>query len=200
MSDTSVERSKPWWQNPAFIGALAALAAAILPVTTLVQTAYQSRNQLAVQKAKQTHEIRQTYLAHVLKNDQQTERVLKFLVKVEEDVNLKAWAKAELDTVQTRIKTKSDLYIATVETVSELVNSDNPGDESNIHYKNFWKLYKGPLIPVESQKVAELMVGIGDLIKDCQPESSCNVAELKELGFQLSLQIKRELQSGTPGQ
>ena len=43
---------KRWWQNPVYIGALATLAAAILPVTTLVQNLYQSSNDLALQRAK----------------------------------------------------------------------------------------------------------------------------------------------------
>ena len=100
--------------------------ATIAPLTTCVQNRIQSEKELALEKAKQTHEIRQTYLKHVLENDRQTERVLKFLVKVEEDPNLKAWAADELKNFQKRIKTKNELYNEAVQTVSELVNSDTP--------------------------------------------------------------------------
>jgi hypothetical protein len=70
-----------------------------------------------------------------LENDRQTERVLKFLVKVEEDPNLRAWAADELKNFQKRIKTKNELYNEAVQTVSELVNSDTPGDEHSENYK-----------------------------------------------------------------
>jgi hypothetical protein len=84
------------------------------------------RKELALERAKQTHEIRQTYLKHVLENDRQTERVLKFLVKVEEDPNLKAWAADELKNFQKRIKTKNELYRACRRMPLEVIRASIP--------------------------------------------------------------------------
>jgi hypothetical protein len=221
MTHPEADNPRPWWHDPKFIGALAAMAAAILPVTTCVQNKYQSDNELALagakqkgelalamakqtgelalEKTKQTHAIRQAYLDHVLKNDQQTERVLKFLVKVEEDPNLKAWAEDELSSLRRRVKTKKQLYRETIDTVSNLASSNNPGDENSEDFQNFWRLYKGPLIPVESTEVATLMVEIGRLLNNCKSGASCDKDKIQKLSFKLSLTVKQELQ-GSPSE
>jgi hypothetical protein len=193
MTNTEADIARPWWRDPKSVAVLTAILAAIAPLTTCVQNRIQSEKELALERAKQTHEIRQTYLKHVLENDRQTERVLKFLVKVEEDPHLRAWAEDELKHFQKRIKTKNELYNEAVQTVSELVNSDTPGDENSENYRHFWRLYKGDLIPVESKEVAGLMVAIGKILQQCKPDASCDKEKLQQLSFELALAVKREL-------
>jgi hypothetical protein len=126
MTNTEADIARPWWRDPKSVAILTAILAAIAPLTTCVQNRIQSEKELALERAKQTHEIRQTYLKHVLENDRQTERVLKFLVKVEEDPNLKAWAADELKNFQKRIKTKNELYRACRRMPLEVIRASIP--------------------------------------------------------------------------
>ena len=88
------KRTVVWWQNTAIVGLLVAIVAAVPPVTTGVQAYFNAKNQLDLERSKQTHEVRQKYLDRVL-SDEQDQKVLQFLVAVEEDQKLKSWAQVD---------------------------------------------------------------------------------------------------------
>ncbi len=187
------DRLKLWltFLSTAIISGVVAIAG------IFVNFEYQS-GQLAMQESKNRHELRQAYLEKVLENDKEVARILNFLVVVEKDEDLKNWAKVELGKVETKIKTKEDLYNTTVQTVRALVNEKHPGDEDNQFNKAFWNLYKFDLIPVESKEVANLMVDIGRILRNCKSAEDCEKSKLEALGFKLAIQIRSEINPPKP--
>ena len=141
--------------------------------------------------------MRQQYLERVL-NDKQSERVLEFLLFVEEDKRLRKWAEAELKRTKNRIKRtldKNDLYLETIQLISRLANLKDPINEESQDYTRFWELYKGELISVESKPVELLMVSIGKELEKLSTTNQLPSARLKELSFEIALTMKREMQS-----
>lgn len=187
---------REWWTNPAWVGLITALIASIAPVTTAIYTSITSNAQLRLEERKQIHEMRQEYLNRVL-TDRQSERVLEFLVHVEDDTRLKAWAEAELKKTESKIKTQEVLYIETMQLVSRLASLDNSIDASSADYIRFWGLYRGELISVESRQVETLMVQIGKELESLSSQQLKPNSEIKNLSFQLSLTMKRELREDT---
>ena len=183
---------REWWTNPTWVGLIATLIAAIAPVTTAIYTSTTSNAQLRLEERKQIHEMRQEYLNRVL-TDRQSERVLKFLLYVEDDVRLKAWAEAELAKTKSKIKTQDVLYSETMQLVSRLASLDDSIDASSEDYIRFWELYRGELISVESRKVEALMVQIGRELETLSSQQLKPNSKLDQLSFQLSLTMKREL-------
>src|ERR1041384_2447158 len=141
-----------WWQNPTSVTILVAIVAAIPPLTTGVQAFFHSNNQLALEKSKQLHEMRQKYLDRFL-SDVQNRRVLEFLVSVEEDPKLRSWAQKELNSTEQRIKSKEELYKETIAVVAKLANQNAAIDPQSDDYQRFWSFYNEKLLPVESRDV-----------------------------------------------
>jgi hypothetical protein len=183
-------KSAGWWRDPTTITILAALLAAVPPITTAVQGWFQSRSQLELTRSKQAHEIRQKYLDRVL-SEAENRRVLQFLVAVEDDEKLKAWAQAELKSTEQRIKTKQELYSDAIRVVAKLANQEGPIDPASEPYKRFWELYNTDLLPVESQAAEAAMVEIGRELRTL--EGSPPNAKLKNLSFGLAATLKQEL-------
>ena len=186
---------REWWTNPAWVGLITVLIAAVAPVTTAIYTSMTSNAQLRLEERKQIHEMRQEYLNRVL-TDRQSERVLEFLVHVEDDERLKAWAKAELEKTESKIKSQKELYTETMQLVSRLALFNNSIDASSEDYIRFWELYRGELISVESLKVEALMVQIGRELESLTSQKLKPGNKLKELSFELSLAMKSELREG----
>lgn len=195
-SEDTDKPQREWWTNPTSVGLIATLIAAIAPVTTVIYTSITSNAQLRLEERKQIHEMRQEYLNRVLTN-RQSERVLEFLVYVEDDDRLLAWAKAELKKTESKIKTQEVLYIETMQLVSRLASLDDSIDANSADYARFWELYRGELISVESREVETLMVQIGKQLQSLSSRQMKPNSELENLSFQLSLTMKRELRDDT---
>ena len=195
-SEDTDKPQREWWTNPTSVGLIATLIAAIAPVTTVIYTSITSNAQLRLEERKQIHEMRQEYLNRVLTN-RQSERVLEFLVYVEDDDRLLAWAEAELKKTESKIKTQEVLYIETMQLVSRLASLDDSIDANSADYTRFWELYRGELISVESREVETLMVQIGKQLQSLSSQQMKPNSELKNLSFQLSLTMKRELRDDT---
>jgi hypothetical protein len=192
----SDKAQREWWTNPTWVGLIATLIAAIAPVTTAIYTSTTSNAQLRLEERKQIHEMRQEYLNRVL-TDRQSERVLEFLIYVEDDERLKAWAEAELEKTESKIKTQDVLYTETMQLVSRLASLDNSIDASSEDFIRFWELYRGELISVESRQVEALMVQIGRELETLSSQQLKPSSKLDQLSFQLSLTMKRELREDT---
>ena len=192
----SDKAQREWWTNPTWVGLIATLIAAIAPVTTAIYTSTTSNAQLRLEERKQIHEMRQEYLNRVL-TDRQSERVLEFLIYVEDDERLKAWAQAELEKTESKIKTQDVLYTETMQLVSRLASLDNSIDASSEDFIRFWELYRGELISVESRQVEALMVQIGRELETLSSQQLKPSSKLDQLSFQLSLTMKRELREDT---
>lgn len=189
-------KQREWWSNPAWVGLLTTIIASIAPVTTAIYTSITSNARLQLEERKQIHEMRQEYLSRVL-TDRQSERVLEFLVHVEDDVRLKSWAEAELKKTESKIRTQKELYTETMQLVSRLASSNNTIDVDSADYERFWELYRGELISVESRQVEALMVQIGKELELLSSQETKPSNELKKLSFQLSLTMKSELREDT---
>jgi hypothetical protein len=94
--------SKPWWRKGSVVTALAAIAAAILPITTAVQVHYEKERELALQEGKQSHEIRTSYLDRLDKPGARM-RTLRFVLATATDPSLLKWAQAETQEVQAEL-------------------------------------------------------------------------------------------------
>jgi hypothetical protein len=182
-----------WWQNTAIVGLLVAIVAAVPPVTSGVQGYFNAKNQLDLERAKQTYEIRQKYLDRVL-SDAQDQKVLQFLVAVEEDQKLKSWALERLKETDARIGTKLYAYRDAISTVALLANQQNPIDRQSRDFMHFWSLYNEDLLPFESREVEGLMVQIGHSLNALADAHEQPTPDLRNLSFQLARAMKQELQ------
>lgn len=186
---------KLWWQNPATVTLLVAIVAAVPALTTGVQGCISANSQLKLEQQKHLYELRQKYLDRLL-SENQNQRVLEFLVAVEADPNLKAWADAELEKTKGRIETKQDLYAQTIRVVAALANKKGPIDsksEQYEQYEQFWELYKEKLLPVESSKVEELMVKIGRELQELSSNQQEPTESLRKLSYTLASTMKEEM-------
>jgi hypothetical protein len=181
-----------WWQNPTSVTILVAIVAAIPPLTTGVQAFFHSNNQLALEKSKQLHEMRQKYLDRFL-SDVQNRRVLEFLVSVEEDPKLRSWAQKELNSTEQRIKSKEELYKETIAVVAKLANQNAAIDPQSDDYQRFWSFYNEKLLPVESRDVEAAMVAVGVELRRLSGERKPPSPALQDLSFRLASTMKREL-------
>lgn len=183
---------KQWWQNPATVTVLVAIVAAVAPLTGAIQGSIQARNQVELEKNKQLHEMRQKYLDRLL-SETGNRRVLEFLVTVEEDQKLKAWAQTELKKTEGRIETKQELYGKAITVVAKLANLSGSIDRGSGEYKQFWELYNEKLLPVESPEVESLMVAIGRELEALSSAGKTPSNELRQLSFRLASKMKEEL-------
>jgi len=181
-----------WWQNTATVGLLVAIIAAVPPLTTGVQAYFNSKNQLALESSKQAYEIRQKYLDRVL-SDVQNQKVLQFLVTVEEDQKLKSWAQDRLKETETRLATKQDVYRDAIAAVARLATQESPIDKQSKDVVRFWSLYNTELLPFESPEVEKLMVQIGHHLKALADAHERPTTDLQNLSFQLARTMKQEL-------
>lgn len=186
------KRTVVWWQNTAIVGLLVAIVAAVPPVTTGVQAYFNAKNQLDLERSKQTHEVRQKYLDRVL-SDEQDQKVLQFLVAVEEDQKLKSWAQDRLKETETRIATKQDVYRDAISTVARLATQEAPLDKQSKDFVHFWSLYNAGLLPFESREVEGIMVQIGNSLNALAEAHNRPTSDLQNLSFQLARTMKREL-------
>jgi hypothetical protein len=91
----------------------------IIAVTTVVREMIQGRNDLELQERSQLHEIRRNYLDLVLRveeNSFRQERLLRFLLLVNDDPELRQWAASELKLVAEMNESvqKADSLVRTV--------------------------------------------------------------------------------------
>jgi hypothetical protein len=186
------ERKAVWWQNTAIVGLMVAIVAAVPPVTTGVQGYFNAKNQLDLERSKQTHELRQKYLDRIL-SDAQGQKVLQFLVVVEEDQKLKSWAQDRLKETEKRIATKQDVYRDAITTVASLATQESPIDRNSKDFLHFWSLYNAELLPFESREVEGLMVEIGRSLNALAEARQHPTPDLKNLSFQLARTMKQEL-------
>ncbi len=116
--------SKPWWRKASVVTTLAAIAAAILPVTTAVQAHYEKERELALQEGKQSHEIRTSYLDRLDKPGARL-RTLRFVLATTTDPSLLQWAKTETQEVQAEIN-ELDRRIAEIAEQLSTLPADAP--------------------------------------------------------------------------
>lgn len=193
--NTQPRQPTAWWREPTTITILVAIVAAVPPLTTGVQVLVHSKNQLALEKSKQLHEMRQKYLDRFL-SDVQNRRVLEFLVSVEEDEKLNSWARKELKSTEQRIKTKEELYKEAIAVVARLANQDKAIDSQSEDYRRFWSLYNEGLLPFESREVEAVMVAIGRELRLLSAGGKTPGPQLQNLTFNLASTMKRELSGG----
>jgi hypothetical protein len=102
--------ARPWWKSGTTITTLTAILAAVVPLTTAVQGWVQKSRELALEEAKQanaiamqrekqTEDIRTGYLERT-KDPQDRIRVLHFVLATSADPRLREWARNELPPVQ----------------------------------------------------------------------------------------------------
>ncbi len=119
------ELRAPWWRKAGLLAGLAAMAAAVLPITTAIQEHYQSERELtlqqsrqeaelalaqarqqtdiALEQAKQENDIRLAYLDRFEVPGHRLQ-TLRFLLATTTDPKLIAWAKDEHKYVEDQVK------------------------------------------------------------------------------------------------
>jgi len=89
----------PWWREATYITAIAAVLAAILPATALINGWYQTRSE----DQSRVAEIRLKYLDRAIdpdRNEEDRAAVLKFLVEILSSGDpMKRWAQSQLDNL-----------------------------------------------------------------------------------------------------
>jgi hypothetical protein len=110
---------RPWWRSWN-VTALAALIAAVTPVTTGVQAyiekerqveldAQKQRHQIALEQEKQANEINAGYLDRIAKPDERR-RVLRYLIATSTRPAVQDWARRELEIVNQDVAERGQAY------------------------------------------------------------------------------------------
>jgi len=103
----------PWWRRTGLIATMTALLAAVLPVKTAIEESFRNDRELALQqakqredaalqRAKQEHEIRMAYLDRFEVPGHRLQ-TLRFLIATTSDQRLLAWAKEEKKLVEVQL-------------------------------------------------------------------------------------------------
>lgn len=100
------EPRRPFWDKWGVIPTLAVVVPLTFGVITFFQERYHRETEIKLAILSQKHDIRLKYLAIALQpnnRDEQSERVLRFLVDIKDDTLLCSWAQKELKTITKRI-------------------------------------------------------------------------------------------------
>jgi CheY-like chemotaxis protein len=100
----------PWWRNGRTITALAALFAAVVPITTVLEAYVEKERSGALEVLKYAEAARETYLDRISKTTN-AERlaVLRFVLATSSDPKLLEWARAEKALVDADAKTEKEI-------------------------------------------------------------------------------------------
>ena len=100
--------SEPWWRNGKTITALAALFAAIVPITTVLEGFVEKQRSGTLEALKYAEAAREAYLDRISKTSN-AERlaVLRFVLATSADPKLLEWAQAERTLVEADAKAKA---------------------------------------------------------------------------------------------
>ena len=106
----------PFWKDPKTVTIIAALIAAIQPIVVTIDGSFKSHSQIEIEKIQRQNSIRQEYLKYfVVENkatDEEQLRILRLLVRINSDKELKDWADTELKEVNLKkleIKRQEDI-------------------------------------------------------------------------------------------
>lgn len=111
---------KPWWQSWSLAGATTAIAA-MVPITTGVQTWVQKDKEIRLEGIKQSEAIKAAYLDRA-KDPAERRRTLRLLIATAPEPGLKIWAQRELEETNVEIEkvtaeiNKSEASVAAIET------------------------------------------------------------------------------------
>jgi hypothetical protein len=99
-----------WWRNGKTITALAALFAAIIPITTVLEGYVEKQRSGALEALKYSEAAREAYLDRISKTTN-AERlaVLRFVLATSSDPKLLEWAQAEKALVEADVKTEKEI-------------------------------------------------------------------------------------------
>ena len=109
-----------WWQNQKMIAFLAALLAAVVPITTAIQAWFKQESDIMLARQQQDHLMRMDYVKTIISTDvteRDREARLRLLVALlEPNDRLAVWAQNELAMVKDKIaKLETDVSTATAE-------------------------------------------------------------------------------------
>jgi hypothetical protein len=104
------ETAAPWWRNGRTITALAALFAAVVPITTVLEGYVDKQRSGALEALKYAEAARESYLDRISKTTN-AERlaVLRFVLATSADPKLLEWAQAEKALVDADAKTEKEI-------------------------------------------------------------------------------------------
>jgi hypothetical protein len=97
---------RPFWDKWGVVPTLAVLVPLTFGIVKFIEEWYHRGTEIELAVLSEKHDIRLKYLAIALqpnKSDEQSERVLRFLVGVKDDTLLSGWAEKELKTITKRI-------------------------------------------------------------------------------------------------
>jgi hypothetical protein len=125
----------PWWRKASLVATVTALVAAILPVKTAIEEHYgnerefvlqqvRQQSDIAMQQARQEHEIRLAYLDRFEVPGHRLQ-TLRFLLATTTDARLIAWAKAEQQIVQAEV----DAIVRELQVIAAKIEQAPPGKE-----------------------------------------------------------------------
>jgi CheY-like chemotaxis protein len=104
------EPAAPWWRNGRTITALAALFAAVVPITTVLEGYVDKQRSGALEALKYAEAARESYLDRISKTTN-AERlaVLRFVLATSSDPKLLEWAQTEKALVDADVKTEKEI-------------------------------------------------------------------------------------------
>lgn len=187
----AMKSRQPWWRSGLTVTTLAAIISAIVPLTAQIQ----SWKDQALKEKEKNFEIRDKYLATVIRDPRHEQRVLEFIVATADDSKIRGWADSQLKRAKDKIAILEDrkrLYLEAIGVVSKLAARKAPETEWQEQRARFWQLYRTDLLPVESPEVESLMVRIGQTVDECRP-AQCQAIE--GLAYQLARQMKAEIRA-----
>ncbi|WP_158619961.1 hypothetical protein [Corallococcus sicarius] len=186
-----------WWRSGRTVTAIIGMLAAIVPVTSGIQGLIQKEREAATTRDIQQLEARERYLNTVLKDPHNAAVVLRFIIATSDDSRVARWADIEKDAIESRLgeinRRRAALYLETIDVVAKLAKSPSLAGE-NADLVTFWRLYNSDLLAVESPEVEELMVQMGNVIKNCGA-GECDRANLQRLAFRIAHEMKGEIRA-----
>jgi hypothetical protein len=191
-AESKVARARqPWWRSGLTVTTLAAIVSAVVPLTAQIN----SWRDQALKEKEKNFEIRDKYLATVIRDPRHEQRVLEFIVATADDLKIRTWAVGQLNQAKEKVailENRKKFYLETIGVVGELADRGATKDNWEKQLTRFWHLYKTDLLPVESPEVEGLMVQIGHTLGTCRPGQCPN---LEGLAYQLARQMKAEIRA-----
>lgn len=104
------EAATPWWRNGRSITAIAALFAAVIPITTVLEGYVEKQRSGALEALKYAEAARESYLDRISKTtNAERSAVLRFVLATSSDPKLLEWAHAEKALVDADVKTEMEI-------------------------------------------------------------------------------------------
>lgn len=104
------EAAMPWWRNGRSITAIAALFAAVIPITTVLEGYVEKQRSGALEALKYAEAARESYLDRISKTtNAERSAVLRFVLATSADPKLLEWAHAEKALVDADVKTEMEI-------------------------------------------------------------------------------------------